>query len=210
MTKRTRVKICGLTRRQDVELALELGADAVGFVLWPGSPRRVDLNLLKLLIQDLPPFAVTVGLLVNAPRRDIDLLLNTVPLSLLQFHGDESPEDCSGFEIGYLRAARMRPGLDLIEFGNCFRHAKALLLDTHAPSYGGTGKVFDWSLIPAGLAPRVVLSGGLNAQNVAEAVARVRPYAVDVSSGVEAAPGIKDPQRMRQFFEEVARADHTN
>jgi phosphoribosylanthranilate isomerase len=207
--RRTRIKICGLTRREDVELALDLGADALGFVLWPGSPRYVSVARLKTLTEQLPAFAKTVGLFVNAARADINALLGEVPLDLLQFHGDESSEACGGYGKGYLRAARMSAELDLVEFEKSFNGARALLLDTHTPSYGGSGKVFDWSLIPAALAPRVVLSGGLNAQNVAEAIARVRPYAVDVSSGVEAAPGIKDPERMRQFFSEVARADQS-
>ncbi len=207
--RRTRVKICGLTRIEDVQLAVELGADALGFVLWPGSPRCVTTEQLKLLTAELPPFVSAVGLFVNARRREVEAVLSEVRLDLLQFHGDEPPEDCQGFGLGYLRAAGVRSGLDLIEFAKAWPHARGLLFDTHSIGYGGSGKVFDWSLIPAELAPRAVLSGGLNAQNVTEAILSVRPYAVDVSSGVEAAPGIKDPMRLQRFFEQVARADTT-
>ncbi len=207
VARRTRVKICGLTRPQDVRLAVALGADALGFVLWPGSARCVAKEQLKLLIAEVPPFVATVGLLVNATRDEVNALLSEVPLDLLQFHGDEKPADCSGFGKGYLRAVGVGRGLDLLEFAKAWSQARGLLFDTPSVGYGGSGKVFDWSLIPAELAPRAVLSGGLNAQNVIEAILRVRPYAVDVSSGVEAAPGIKDPVRLQRFFEEVARAD---
>jgi phosphoribosylanthranilate isomerase len=190
-----------------VRLAVELGADALGFVLWPGSPRCVTTQQLKSLTEQVPPFLSSVGLFVNAQRSAIEAVLSQVRLDLLQFHGDESPADCQDLGVSYLRAAGVRAGLDLIEFGKAWSHARGLLLDTHSTGYGGSGKVFDWSLIPAELAPRVVLSGGLNAQNVTEAILSVRPYAVDVSSGVEAAPGIKDPVRLQRFFEEVARAD---
>ena len=205
--RRTRIKICGLTRVEDVRLAVELGADALGFVLWPGSPRFVTSAQLKGLTAQLPPFVASVGLFVNAQRAEINAVLAEVRLDLLQFHGDESPADCDGFGVGYLRAAGVRAGLDLVEFAKAWPHARGLLFDTHSAGYGGSGKVFDWSLVPAELAPQVVLSGGLNAQNVTEAILSVRPYAVDVSSGVEAAPGIKDPMRLQRFFEQVARAD---
>ena len=206
-TRRTRIKICGLTRAEDVRLAVKLGADALGFVLWPGSPRCVTTEQLLALTAEVPPFVSSVGLFVNAERHQVQAVLSRVRLDLLQFHGDELPHDCDGFGLGYLRAAGVRAGLDLIEFAKAWSHARGLLFDTHSIGYGGSGKVFDWSLIPAELAPRVVLSGGLNAQNVTEAILSVRPYAVDVSSGVEAAPGIKDPIRLQRFFEEVARAD---
>jgi len=205
--RRTRIKICGLTREQDVELAVELGADALGFVLWPGSARCVSQERLGQLLRCVPPFVSSVALFVNAPPAEVAAVLADSPLDLLQFHGDETPSDCAGFARPYLRATGVRPGLDLLEFSLLWAGAKALLLDTYSAGYGGSGKVFDWSLIPAEIAPRVVLSGGLNAQNVTEAILSVRPYAVDVSSGVEEAPGIKSPDRLRHFFREVARAD---
>jgi phosphoribosylanthranilate isomerase len=205
--QRTRIKICGLTRREDVELAVALGADALGFVLWPGSPRFVAPALLRQLTEGLPPFVASVGLLVNASREEILAALGSGHLSMLQFHGDEAPEDCLGYGRPYLRAARVTSRLDLLEFAHRHRGAQAILLDSHSASFGGSGKAFDWSLIPAELAPRVVLSGGLNAQSVAGAITSVRPYAVDVSSGVEASPGIKDRERLRAFFAAVAQAD---
>jgi phosphoribosylanthranilate isomerase len=205
--RRTRIKICGLTRAVDVAKAVRLGADALGFVLWPGSPRHVGLKALAALTAEVPPFVATVGLFVNATRADVEAAIGAARLSMLQFHGDESPEACAGFTRPHLRAARVRPGLDLLEFNSRYAGASALLLDSDSAFFGGSGKAFDWSLIPAVLAPRVVLSGGLNAQNVADAIARVRPYAVDVSSGVEASPGIKDDERLCAFFREVARAD---
>jgi phosphoribosylanthranilate isomerase len=205
--RRTRIKICGLTRGEDVDLAVALGADAVGFVLFPASPRYVTPAQLKQLVARLPPFVTSVGLFVNAPRASISALLGEAPLTLLQFHGEESPADCAGFGIPYLRAIGVKAGLDLVEFAQRHHAAKALLLDAETESYGGAGKTFDWSLIPQGLGHRAVLSGGLNAQNVAEAIARVRPFAVDVASGVERAKGIKDEGRMRAFFDAVRRAD---
>jgi phosphoribosylanthranilate isomerase len=207
LRRRTRIKICGLTRKDDVALAVSLGADALGFVLWPGSPRCVSLAELKALTAEVPPFVATVGLFVNASRSDVDAAVGAARLSLLQFHGDESAEDLTGFPRPHLAVARMRPGMDLLEFNSRHPGASAILLDSHSASFGGSGKAFDWSLIPAELAPRVVLSGGLNAQNVADAITRVRPYAVDVSSGVEKSPGIKDHERLSAFFLQVAQAD---
>jgi phosphoribosylanthranilate isomerase len=207
--RRTRIKICGLTREEDVVLAAELGADALGFVTWKKSPRFVEVGRLAQLLSHVPAFATSVALSVNASRSELEELLAEASPDMLQFHGDEQPSDCAGLSLPYLKATGVRPGLDLLEFRMLWASARALLLDTHSPGYGGSGKVFDWSLIPAELAPRVVLSGGLSAQNVTEAILSVRPYAVDVSSGVEAAPGIKDPMRLQRFFEQVARADTT-
>jgi phosphoribosylanthranilate isomerase len=205
--RRTRIKFCGLTRAEDIAVAIDLGVDALGFVLYRASPRFVSTDVLARLVDTVPPFVTTVGLFVDAPRAAIRKVLERVPLTALQFHGDESPRACQGYPVPWIRAARVRPGLDLLQFANRYRGARGILLDAYVESYGGAGKRFDWSLVPEDIAPRAVLSGGLDAQNVAEAIARVRPYAVDVSSGIESSKGIKDPQRMRQFVEAVRRAD---
>jgi phosphoribosylanthranilate isomerase len=204
---RTRIKICGLTREADVDAAVQAGADAIGFVLYDQSPRFVHAARAAELARRLPPFVTPVLLLVNAVPAQVHAALAAVPQALLQFHGDESPAQCEAPGRPYLRAARMAPGFDLLDFAARFRSAQALLLDTHVEAYGGSGKVFDWSLIPPSVPLPVVLSGGLNAANVIEGVLRVRPWAVDVSSGVESAKGIKDAQAMRRFCDAVREAD---
>ena len=205
---RTRIKICGLTREADVDAAVAAGADAVGFVFYPRSPRAVSAERAAALARRQPPFVTPVGLLVNAERREIELACAAIPTLLLQFHGDESPADCEAIGRPYLRAARMGPGVDLLDFASRFASAQALLLDALVEGYGGGGKVFDWSLVPAGGVPhRLVLSGGLDAANVTDGVLRVRPWAVDVSSGVESAKGIKDAEAIRRFCQAVRDAD---
>ncbi|WP_454724142.1 MULTISPECIES: phosphoribosylanthranilate isomerase [Cupriavidus] len=222
---RTRVKICGLTREEDVRAAVDAGADAIGMVFYPGSPRHVDVARAAALAEAAGPFVSVVGLFVNADAEEIAHVAERVPLTLLQFHGDETPEACTlaarRCRLPFLRAARVRAGLDLVEFANLHHDAAALLLDAFVEGYGGGGHVFDWTLIPpawlppvppvrnptASAAPRIVLSGGLNAQNVAGAIERVRPYAVDVSSGVEAAKGVKDHARIAAFVRAVRGAD---
>jgi phosphoribosylanthranilate isomerase len=204
---RTRIKFCGLTRAEDVDLAVELGVDALGFVLYPQSPRFVSDQQMAALVSRVPAFVTTVGLFVDAPSSTILQTLDSVALSALQFHGEESAEECERYRLPWLKAARVRPGLDLLEFSRHYPGAQALLLDAFVEGYGGAGERFDWSLVPNEVAPRAVLSGGLSALNVGEAIARVRPYAVDVSSGIELSKGIKDPQRMRQFVAAVRRAD---
>jgi phosphoribosylanthranilate isomerase len=204
---RTRIKVCGLTREADVDAAVQAGADAIGFVLYDKSPRHVDPARAAALARRLPPFVTPVLLLVNATPALLQMALAAVPQALLQFHGDESPAQCEAPRRPYLRAARMAPGFDLLDFGFRFRSAQALLLDAHVDGYGGGGKVFDWSLIPPSVPLPVVLSGGLNAANVIEGVLRVRPWAVDVSSGVESAKGIKDARAMRRFCDAVREAD---
>jgi phosphoribosylanthranilate isomerase len=194
-----RIKICGLTRPEDVDAAVAAGADAVGFVFYPESSRYVSAQQAAALARRLPPFVLSVGLFVNAAPAEIQAALEVVPLNLLQFHGDESPEDCQRWQRPYIRAARVTPELDLLQYATRFSSARALLLDAFVPGFGGAGKVFDWSLIPPSLPLPLILSGGLTPQNVGEAVRRVRPAAVDVSSGVESAAGIKDPQRMADF-----------
>jgi phosphoribosylanthranilate isomerase len=204
---RTRIKICGVTREADVDAAVQAGADAIGFVLYDKSPRHVDPARAAALTRRLPPFVTPVLLLVNATPALLRSALAAVPQALLQFHGDESPAQCEAPGRPYLRAARMTPGFNLLDFGLRFRSAQALLLDAHVDGYGGGGKAFDWSLIPPSVPLPVVLSGGLNAANVIEGVLRVRPWAVDVSSGVESAKGIKDAQAMRRFCQAVREAD---
>lgn len=205
--RRTRIKICGLTREADVDAAVDAGADAVGFVLYPKSPRAVDAARAGVLARRLPPFVTPVLLFVNASAGEIAAALAAVPHALLQFHGDETRTDCEVPARPYLRAARMAPGFDLLDFAARFPSASGLLLDAHVDGYGGGGKVFDWSSIPPGVPCPVVLSGGLNPANVTDGVLRVRPWAVDVSSGVESGKGIKDAVLMRRFCQAVREAD---
>lgn len=205
--RRTRIKICGLTREADVDAAVEAGADALGFVLYPKSARFVGADCAGALARRLPPFVMPVLLFVNATRAEIDAGLAAVPNALLQFHGDETPADCAAPGRPYLRSARMAPGIDLLDLATRHPGAAGLLLDAHVEGYGGGGKAFDWSLIPANVPCPVVLSGGLNPASVTDGVLRVRPWAVDVSSGVESAKGIKDAVLMRRFCEAVKDAD---
>lgn len=213
---RTRIKFCGLTREADVDAAVALGVDALGFVFWPGSPRVVSIARARALVERVPATVATVGLFVDAARADVDAVLAAVPLSYLQFHGDEPRADCAGFGVPYVKAARVAGATDLLAFEAAYPDAAALLLDAPSAGYGGSGKVFDWSLVPSVLrdtrtAPaggrRVVLSGGLNAANVADAIARIAPATVDTSSGIEVAKGIKDADRMRDFVAAVRAAD---
>ncbi len=204
---RTRIKICGLTREADVDAAVEAGADAIGFVLYAKSPRAVSAQRAGELAGRLPPFVTPVLLFVNASAQEIQAAVQAVPQALLQFHGDETPGQCRAPARPYLRAVRMGPGVDLLDCVASFSDAQALLLDAHVEGYGGGGKVFDWSLVLPGVACRLVLSGGLNPANVTDGIHRVRPWAVDVSSGVEAAKGVKDAALMQQFCAEVQRAD---
>ena len=207
MSRRTRIKICGLTREADVDAAVDAGADAIGLVMYPKSPRFVDVARAAELARRLPPFVVPVALFVNASPDEIAAATQAIPQLLLQFHGDESPQDCRAAARPYLRAARMAPGLDLLDFAARYADAQALLLDAHVEGYGGGGKVFDWSLIPPNVRSPVVLSGGLHAGNVTDGILQVRPWAVDVSSGVESAKGIKDAEAIRRFCEAVQEAD---
>ncbi|TXC66449.1 phosphoribosylanthranilate isomerase [Piscinibacter aquaticus] len=207
MNQRTRIKICGITREADVDAAVEAGADAIGFVLYPKSARHVSIARAAELARRLPPFVMPVALLVNASDAEVADATAALPTALLQFHGDETAADCERARRPYLRAGRMARGFDLVDFARQFSSAQAILLDAHVEGYGGGGKVFDWSLIPANVPRPVVLSGGLHAGNVIEGILQVRPWAVDVSSGVEAAKGIKDADLMRRFCEAVREAD---
>ena len=211
MNARTRVKICGLTREADVAMAVEAGADAIGFVLYAKSSRYVRLDRAAALARSLPPFVTPVCLFANATPTEIAAAVAVLPNALLQFHGDETPADCDAAGRPYLRAVPMAPGLDLLDCVHRFPNAQALLLDAPVDGYGGGGKVFDWSLIPPDLPPgvrsRLVLSGGLNPANVIDGVLHARPFAVDVSSGVESSKGIKDAALMRRFCAAVREAD---
>ena len=201
-----RVKICGLTRLEDVLVAVEAGADAIGLVFYPPSPRYVDLDKAAELARAVPPFVTIVGLFVNADPALVRETLAVVPIHLLQFHGDEDEAYCRQFDRPYMKAARIRPGMDLVQYAAAFPSAQAILLDAFVDGFGGGGKVFDWSLIPPALGKPLVLSGGLDAANVGEAIVRVRPAALDVSSGVEAAKGIKDAEKIRAFVAAVRAA----
>ena len=207
MNQRTRIKICGLTREDDVATAVDAGADAVGFVLWAKSPRHVSAERAGELARALPPFVTPVCLLVNAKPDEIEKAAKQLPRAVYQFHGDETPAQCEAAGRAYIRAARMRAGFSLLDFAHAYASAAALLLDADVQGYGGGGKVFDWSLIPPDVPAPVVLSGGLSPANVIDGVMRVRPWAVDVSSGVEASKGVKDAALIRRFCEAVREAD---
>lgn len=217
---RTRIKICGLTRAEDVRAAVAAGADAVGFVFYAKSPRHVTPAQAVELMRALPPFVTATGLFVNATEQEVAATVAAAPVGLLQFHGDETAEQCAALAAAagrpFIRAFRVKPDTqphELLEYEAAYRAASArfagLLLDTYVDAYGGAGKVFDWSLIPNALAPRAVLSGGLSVHNATGAVERVRPFAVDISSGVEAAKGIKDARLIAAFIAAVRAADAT-
>lgn len=206
---KTRIKICGLTREEDVDAAVAAGADALGFVFYPPSPRYVTAQRAVELVRRIPPFVEVVGLFVNEPPEVVQAVCAALPISILQFHGDEDAAYCRQFSRPYLRAARVRPELDLVEFARSFPDARGLLLDAFVEGYGGGGHVFDWTLIPPDLPGFVVLSGGLTAANVGDAIRRVRPVAVDVSSGVEMGKGIKDHSKIAAFVAAVRKADES-
>lgn len=206
---RTRIKICGITRAEDAADAVRLGADAIGLVFYPPSPRAVSLQQAKAIVRGLPPFVTVVGLFVNEEREAIERAIRQVPIDLLQFHGDESAEECSGYSRPWIKAIRMREGIDLAEAEQRYGSAAGLLLDSYQAGLpGGTGQRFDWGRIPGSLASRIILAGGLDAQNVAQAIAQVHPYAVDVSGGVERSKGIKDAAKIEAFIAGVKRGDN--
>lgn len=204
---RTRIKICGLTRAQDVDTAVAAGADALGFVFYPSSPRAIDISLARELIARVPPFVTAVGLFVNEPAESVRATLEALPLGMLQFHGDESPEYCASFGRPWLKAARVRAGFDLLNYAVRYVGACGLLVDAWVDGYGGGGEVFDWELLPADFPLPLVLAGGLNPANIGAAVRQVRPWAVDVSSGVETGKGIKDSRLIEAFIAGVREAD---
>jgi phosphoribosylanthranilate isomerase len=204
----TAVKICGITRPEDGVAAARAGAHAIGLVFHDASPRRIEPRAAAEIVRRLPPFVTAVGLFVDAEPRRVREVLAAVPLQMLQFHGEEAPDYCAGFGLPYLKAVRMGRAVDLLQYAARYATAKGLLLDTYdAALAGGSGLSFDWTLIPAGLPLPIVLAGGLTPENVGEAVRRVRPWGVDVSSGVERAKGIKDADKMAAFVRGARDAD---
>ena len=198
---RTRIKICGITRVEDARIAVELGADAIGLVFYASSPRSVGLDQARAIVAAIPPFVTIVGLFVDPAQDQVGSVLRRCSLGLLQFHGDEAPDFCNGFGLPYIKAARVRADADLVQYLSPYHAAQGWLLDAyHEQLYGGTGESFDWTLIPRDLARPVILSGGLTPDNVGAAVRQVRPWAVDVSGGVEAAKGIKDAAKIAAFI----------
>lgn len=204
---RTRVKICGITRPQDGVAAARAGADAIGLVFYPRSPRFLSVERAREIREALPPFVQAVALFVNADAAQVAQVIGRVHPSILQFHGEETPEFCAQFGVPFVKACRVAPGVDLLKYLRAFSSASGWLLDAHVEEYGGVGATFDWSLVPENLERPLVLSGGLTRDNVAIAVRRVRPWAVDVSSGVESAKGIKDAAKIAAFIAEVRNAD---
>lgn len=204
----TRIKICGITRIEDARAAAASGADALGLVFYAQSPRHLALQGAARVASAVPPFVTLVGLFVNPSESEVRAVLREIPLDLLQFHGEESPEFCAQFGRRYLKAIRVKAGVDLVQCASRYAGAQGLLLDAYIEgTHGGTGASFDWALIPRELPLPVILSGGLHAGNVAAAIEQVRPYAVDVSSGVEAGKGIKDAAKVAAFISEVKRID---
>ena len=205
---RTRVKVCGITREQDARAAIQHGADALGFVFWRPSARYIAPERAGEIVRGLPAFVTPVGVFVNPTVDEVERAVAAVPTALLQFHGEETPDFCERFGRPYIKAARMRKGLNLLEYFASFRGAAAWMVDTfHESQYGGTGTAFDWELLPRDFLRPLILSGGLTVDNVAEAVRRIRPYAVDVSSGVEKQKGIKDADRIAVFIAGVRNFD---
>jgi len=204
---RTRVKICGITRPADARAAADAGADAIGLVFYPPSPRYLSTERAAEIRDALPPFLQTVALFVNADAAQVSQVIGRVHPAMLQFHGDETAEFCAQFGVPFVKACRIRPGIDALEYLRPFSRAAAWLLDSFVPEYGGIGESFDWSLVPAERSRPLILSGGLDRGNVARAIRAVRPWGVDVSSGVESAKGIKDAAKMAAFIAEVRNAD---
>ena len=206
---RTRVKFCGITRREDALAAARLGADAIGLVFYAPSPRAVTIGQAREVVACLPPFLSTVALFVNPSAGEVRAVADAIRPNLLQFHGEEPPAQCAQFGIPYIKAVRVRPGVDLLAEIERYGDAAAILFDSyHDDRHGGTGATFDWSLLPAAVSKPFILAGGLTPDNVAAAVARVRPYAVDVSGGIEISKGIKDLTKMQAFLREVHRGSN--
>jgi len=201
---RTRIKICGITRVEDAISAAEQGADAIGLVFYPLSPRYVSITQAKAIADALPPFVSVVALFVNPTSTEVKQVLTSVRIDLLQFHGDEDEETCAQYGLPYLKAIRVKSGTNLIQYAQDFTSTKALLLDTYSEAaFGGTGETFDWRVIPKNMPKPIILAGGLNAGNVQQAIEQVEPYAVDVSGGVEQSKGIKDPVKIAKFVSAV-------
>jgi phosphoribosylanthranilate isomerase len=207
LSVRTRVKICGITNVEDALTAVEQGADAIGLVFYPPSPRYVSLEKAVEIVNALPAFVTVVALFVDAKKDAIEAVLSQVKIDLIQFHGNESVEECRWYGKAYMKAIRVKTDTNLVQYANDYSDAKALLLDTYTEGVpGGTGQVFDWALIPKDLTKPVVLAGGLDAENVALAIRQVKPYAVDVSGGVEFKKGVKDAAKIAAFMRGVSNA----
>ncbi len=204
----TRIKICGITRIEDALTATRLGADAIGFIFWPKSARFISPATAREIVDELPPFVSAVGVYVDPEEGWVEESSNIARLSLLQFHGDESPEFCDQFSLPYIKALRVREGMDLLQYEDQYSSARGLLLDTYTEGMpGGTGDTFNWDLIPQGLTVPLILSGGLHPGNVTMAIKKVQPWAVDVSSGVESAKGIKDAEKIADFMRGVRHSE---
>jgi phosphoribosylanthranilate isomerase len=199
MANKLRIKFCGLTRQEDVAYAAALGIDAIGLIFSPQSPRCLSLKQAKLLVQKIPPFMDVVAVFVNPDAAQVDEVIKTLAIRTLQFHGTESAEFCDQFDRPYIKAMPVESSATFDEYNATYPQAAAFLLETPSTSYGGTGKTFDWGLIPASFAKPLILAGGLNATNIKAALKQCSPYAVDLCSGVEVSPGIKDHEKMRQF-----------
>lgn len=205
---RTRVKICGITSPRDADYAVSAGADAIGLVFHEASPRNVSIEQAREICRHVPAFVSIVALTVNKPAAEVEALLHHLPIELLQFHGDESPEHCARFSRPFIKVLRVREELDIEKEIGRYGTARSILLDTYRAGVpGGTGESFDWELIPLHHRPSIVLAGGLTPANIADAVERISPFAVDVSGGVESAPGVKDRQKIQAFIAHVAQAD---
>lgn len=204
---RTRVKICGITRVEDALIAVAQGADAIGLVFYPPSPRYVTPAQAAEIVNALPAFITLVALFVDASRADVEAVLSQVNIDLIQFHGQETADECRQYGKSYMKAIRVKSDTNLVQYMTEYSDAKALLLDTYAEGVpGGTGQVFDWTIIPKNLSKPIVLAGGLDAENVEQAIRQVKPYAVDVSGGVEFKKGIKDAAKIAAFMRGVSNA----
>ncbi|CAM8337858.1 MULTISPECIES: phosphoribosylanthranilate isomerase [Candidatus Methylopumilus] len=201
---RTRTKICGITRLEDAKASVRAGCDALGFVFYKESPRYIALDAFKVIVKELPPFVTKTGLFVNADPAEIEEAIQSGLVNVLQFHGDETPDFCRQFNFPYIKAVAVSSSVDLIQYAKDFHDAEALLLDAyHEHLKGGTGQTFDWNLIPQSLSKPIVLAGGLTVDNVKEAIKKVKPYAVDVSGGVEESKGIKNSLKIQAFIKET-------
>jgi phosphoribosylanthranilate isomerase len=205
---RTRVKICGITRPEDARDAVTQGADAIGLMFYRPSPRYISLGRARDIARQTPAFVTTVAVFVNPSREEVEEVIRECGIALLQFHGEEAPEFCASFSRPYVKVARIRPGLDLIKYLSPYATAKAWMLDAfHDDLWGGTGGAFDWGVVPNNMAKPVILSGGLTADNIPDAIRRLRPYAVDVSTGVEISKGVKDAAKIAAFIRAVKNED---
>jgi len=205
---RTRVKICGITRVEDALVAAEFGVDAIGLVFYKKSPRHVDVEQAIKIIMALPPFVTSVGLFMDAPADDISAIVKSVPLDLLQFHGDECPANCGQYGLPYIKAVAMQSHMNYALYTASYPDAAGFLLDSHGTGQaGGTGKTFDWTQMPEGQEKPLILAGGLSPDNVADAIEQVKPYGIDLSSGVESSPGIKDASKIENLMKEVREVD---